>query len=397
MYLQNRLWFGNTRLLSNTLFGSKINAPINFDVGTGRDNEAIIYKIGESNAGEILWMNGGKQLEVFCKNFEFSSPQSEDAALTPSTFSMRKQSSYGSSTTLKPQTYINDSYFAARTGKALINYHFNGVGLAYASTSISIASSHLVKNPRNRALLRGTDTSQDNFIYFLNPDDNTLTTFQFAAEYKLAALTPVTFQDNIKLIDIVTVNNAVYLLKFYELTNQYTIEVFDEKIKIDSQENATMDTSGLVTGLDRFNGYTIQVVYKNQDFGKYLVINGEITVNNPNEIDDTIQVGFLYDVELRAMYPFGGAQNAPLFKNITNIYVDYFESLNFYINNTFIPYQSFADIRAGLPLVPKTDTAILTSVNGWSRFDRDAIVITQSSPFDLQILGIAYQIDVAVI
>lgn len=41
-------------------------------------------------------------------------------------------------------------------------------------------------------LLRSTDLSQDNFIYFLN-SDNTLTAFQFAHEVNLAALTPITF------------------------------------------------------------------------------------------------------------------------------------------------------------------------------------------------------------
>jgi hypothetical protein len=395
LYFQNRLWLGNTQSLNNTLFGSKINSPINFDVGTGKDTDAIVYTIGQTNSGSILWMNGGKQLEVYCQNQEFACPQNENLGLTPSTFSIRQQSAYGASPILKPITYINDSYYSTKTGKAFINFHFTGVGLTYAASNISVQSSHLVKNPSNRALLRGTDTSQDNFVYFLNPDDDTLTAFQFATEYKLAAMTPVVFQDNVQLIDIATIDNAVYILKFYELTKSYTVEELDETTRVDCGMELSMGSNGLVTGLSLLNGYTVQVVYNNQDFGQYLVSNGQIVVDNPQHIADTVLVGLLYDVDITPMFVFSSSAASPFKKKLTRIYVDYYQSLNFYINGNLVPYQTFANIQAGLPLIPQTDTAIIDPVLGYDRFQ--TFSITQSSPFDLQITSIAYQIDTAVI
>ncbi len=397
LYFQNRLWFGNTALLSNTVFGSRLNQPISFDVGTGKETDAIIYTIGQTNSGSIQWLNGGKQLEIYTTNFEFACPQNEDIGLTPGTFSIRQQSSYGSSRVLKPQTYINDSYFIQKTGKACINFHFTGVGLAYQSTNIAPQSQHLMKNPDSRALLRGTDVSQDNFIYFLNDSDDTLTAFQFASEIKLAALTPVIFQENVQLIDIVTVDNKVYILKYYTLTEQYTIESFDTAVYIDSSESYFMPESGIITVLNRLNGYMVQVVYQNQDFGQYLVVDNQITVHNPLEISGQVQIGLLYNVEIKPMYPFYSATSAPFEKQLSRIYVDYYQSLNFFINGDLVQYQSFQDIQLGLPLIPRTDTAIYSPVSGYSRFDDEAIVITQSSPFDLQILSIGYQLDMAVI
>ncbi|MBX4189683.1 hypothetical protein KW791_00075 [Candidatus Parcubacteria bacterium] len=397
LFYQNRLWFANTKALNNTVFGSKINTPINFDVGTGRDTDAIIYSVGVNNSGAIVWLNGGKQLEVYCQNIECACPQDQNSALTPTTFVIKQQSSYGASIELKPITYINDSYYSNKTGKAFINFHYNGVGLTYVASNISAASSHLVKNPSNRALLRGSDQTQDNFVYFLNPDDDTITAFQFASEYKLAALTPIVFQDDVSLIDIVTIANEVYILKYYNLTGTFTVERFNPEIKIDSSREASMASSGLITGLDTLDGYTVQVVYQNQDFGQYLVEDGEITVDNPEEIADTVAVGLLYDVDILPMYPFYDSAAAPFMKNISRIYVDYYQSLNFYINNKLVPYQNFADIQAGLPLQPQTGTAIIAPVSGWARFDNDALRITQSSPFDLQILSIGYQIDMAVL
>ncbi len=397
LYFQNRLWFGNTKLLPNTVFGSKLNQPISFDVGTGKETDAIIYTIGQTNSGSVQWLNGGKQLEIYTTNYEFACPQNEELGLTPGTFSIRQQSSYGSSTILKPQTYINDSYFIQKTGKACINFHFTGVGLAYQSTNIAPQSQHLMKNPDSRALLRGTDVSQDNFIYFLNDSDDTLTAFQFASEIKLAALTPVVFQENVQLIDIVTVNNFVYILKYYTLTQEYTIERFETGTYIDSAETQFMLASGLITSLDRFEGYVIQVVYNDQDYGQYLVVNGQVTVHNPLESEGQVRVGLLYDVEIKPMYPFYSATSSPFEKQLSRIYIDYYQSLNFFINGDLVQYQSFQDIQLGLPLIPRTDTAIYSPVSGYSRFDDEAIVITQSSPFDLQILSIGYQLDMAVI
>ncbi len=395
LFFQNRLWLANTQSLNNTIMGSRINSPINFDVGTGRDTDAIIYTIGQTNSGAILWMNGGKQLEIFCQNYEFACPQDSNAALTPSTFSIRQQSSYGASPLLKPITYINDSYYSTKVGKAIINYHYNGIGLTYTSSNVSVASQHLVKTPTNRALLRGTDTSQDNFVYFLNPSDDTLTAFQFAAEYKLAALTPIHFQEDVQLIDIVTIDNRIYILKYYNLTSQFTIEAFSDDTRIDCDFDYPMQSSGVVTGLSLLNGYVVQVVYQNQDFGQYLVVGGQITVDNPDEISDTVKVGLLYDVEITPMYIYGGSSSAPFKKQMSRIYVDYYLSLNFYINGKLVPYQNFENIQAGLPLVPQTDTAIIAPVSGYDRFS--TFSITQSSPFDLQILSIGYQIDTAVI
>ena len=311
LFFQNRLWLANTPTLNNAIFGSKINQPVSFDVGTGADTDAIVYTIGQTGTGAIYWLNGGKQLEIFTQNFEFACPQDQNSALTPATFSVRQQSSYGASSNLKPVTYINDSYYIAKTGNAMVNYHYNGIGLTYSSSNISAASSHLVKNPDNRALQRGDSISQDNFIYFLNKFDNTLTTFQFASETSLAALTPATYQSSVNLIDITTINNAVYILKYYTKTGAFIIEEFNNDVKMDCVTVANMDSSGLIIGLALFNGYTIQVIFENQDYGQYVVANGQVMVDNPNGFSGTVFVGFLYDVVITPMYVFAGAEASP--------------------------------------------------------------------------------------
>lgn len=401
MFYQNRLWFGATPLLPTTIFGSQINQPVNFDVGVGLDSEAIIYAIGQNDCGKILWLNGGKQLEVYTQNFEFVCPQDVNSGLTPSNFSIRQQTSYGSSETLKPTSYINDSYYVNKTGNSIINFKFDGVGLAYSARNISAVSQHLVKNPIDRALQRGTVNSQDNFLYFLN-SDNTITSFQFVSEQGLAALTPMVLQHDdsgnptVLIKSICTVNNIIYMLKYFVLTGFYFLERFDETFKVDSYDTYFMAIDGTVAGLlSNFEGYTVQVIFQGQDFGEYVVTGGQITVFNPNNYSGVVQIGLLYDVRLTPMYLFAGEDKAYHFKNVSKIYVDYYNSLDFTVDGTLVPFQNFQDIQAGLPLTPQTDTAIIYPVNGYDRFQTFDII--QNAPFDLQILAIGYQITASII
>lgn len=388
LFFQNRLWLANTESLHTTIFGSKIGQPVNFDVGAGLESDAIVYNIGIKDAGSILWLNGGKQLEIYCENIECVCPQDQNSALTPGSFSIRQQSSYGSSPKLKPISYLNDSYFCSKTGKAIVNFHFNGVGLAYSSTPVSVVSSHLVKDPVNACLIRGSVDKQDNFIYFLNPD-YTLTSFQFAIEKKLAALTPIVFQEDVQTVDIVTILNSIYILKYYALNEEYIIEQFSSNLYIDFAKLTETDSDGLITGLDEYNGYNVQVVIDNQDYGQYMVEGGEITVRNVDDEEDAT-VGLLYNNEVIPMNYYAGNATYAYFKQVSRIYVDYYQSLDFSINGKLVNYQYFSDIQQGIPIGPRDGTAIVAPVDGFNRFSN--LTITQNSPFALNITGITYEV-----
>lgn len=394
IYFQNRLWFARTKTLNNTIFGSKINQPINFDVGTGQDTDAIIYTLGQSDSGGIVWMNGGKELEVYTANYEFVAPQEQNIGLTPSTFSIRQQSAYGVSDKLKPISYLNDSYYVNKTGNAIINFRFQGIGQSYLASNVSQTSSHLVKNPIKAVLLRGTEQSQDNFIYFLNPD-HTITTFQFAHEINLAALTPFSAQKQIKIQDMIAINNTIYLLKEYSNSQQVVLEKLVSDIKLDGFEEKRLEEHGNIDGLERFEGLDVQVLFNQEDYGIYPVKQGSIQVHNPEKKSGTCFIGLLYPIEIRPMYFYGGPQHADLMKNITKIYVEYYGSLNFYINDQLVNYQIFLNIQKGDELHPSSGTAIISPIFGWSR--HKTFSITQHAPFDLQITSIAYQINTTMI
>lgn len=399
-YYQNRLFFASTPSLPLTLFGSQTNLPTDFDVGVGNDSDALIYTLGNSNSGPIVALNGGKQLEIYTENFEYVCPQDQSVALTPSTFAIRQQSAYGSKGICQPISYDNDSYYISRAGNSIIKFEFEGIGLAYKSTNISIQSTHLVRNPKNRVLVRGagggSTKSQDNTVYYLN-FDNSLFAFQFSDMFTLAALTPLGFQDNVQIIDIVPIDNKLYMLKYYSLSEQYLMEALtdtvdpnDTPLRLDNSILKAVGDTGIVTGLTEYAGYTVDVFLNNQDYGQYLVPeSGEITVDNMGTTGNAY-IGLIYPVEIRPMFIFSGANDTDYLKKLTQVFVDYFQSLDFQVKGRLVWYQNFKQIQAGLPLAPRSGTYKQRVVTGYNT--DYTFPITQNSPFDLIITAISYQI-----
>lgn len=397
-FYQNRLWVGGTRSLPQTVFGSKINAPANFDTGIGRDSDAVIAFIGVESSGascgNILHINGGKQLEIYTERNEFVWMQDISQPLTAASLAIRPQSAYGSSTNFKPLTYLNDSFFVSSSGKAIMGFRFLGIGQAYASFNTSPQASLLVKNPIRRALQRSTQTSQDNYLYYLN-DDNTITSFQFETGSKIASLSPILLNPDLQIIDLVSVQNQVLFIVKYTITNEYAIIGIDDLVKLDAYEEKTMGADGVITGLDKFNGYTVTVVYNGQDFGSYLVEDNEITVLDPPDEGEQVYVGLIYNVNIRTMFIYGGPNMMNAAKKVSKIYVDYTDSLAFEVNGAPVPYYNENDIMNDVPLTPQSGQFETGCADSWQR--EQTIEITQSAPFDLQIQSIAYQVAVTYI
>lgn len=400
-YHGDRLIFANTRLLPYSYFASRPGQYLNFDIGTGQDDDAIVNTIGIANSGEILWINGGKQLEIYCSNVEIIITEDDSIGFVQSC-SPRRQSSNGSSKKLKVVPYLNDSYFVSKTGKSIENFRLAGsVGMSYTSSSVSKQSQHLVKDPINACVIRGTEATQDNFIYFLN-SDSTMISFQFSNEFQdgnaLASMTPFAFQPNVSLIDITSCGNSVYILKHYTNTDKYFIEELVEDcsdqdgntvIKIDSCRNATMEDNGTINDLDEYEGTKINVIVERQNYGQFMVQNGTVIVPRVTN-GSTVVVGWLFSRQIIPMYLTAGSGREMYLKKSYKIYVDYVNSLSFTINGRLVKYQNFFDIQRGIPIGPRSGTETVSVVGDYKMFS--TFSIEQNSPFDMEIVGIAYQL-----
>lgn len=396
IYFQNRLWFASTKSLPNTIFGSKINRLANFDTGTGKDSEAIIYSIGQQDTGEIRWLNGGKQLEIYTENNEFSCAQGDGIALTPSTFTIKQQSSFGTSKIAKPVSYLNDSYFISRSGNSILNFKYQGLGQSYLATNVSLTSAHLVKNPKRAAVLRGEAGTQDNYIYYLN-NDSSITALQLSEAQQSCALTPFEFDYQMKIIDIISINNNVYLLALLKNNDTVVLKFYRDKLLMDSVASGALNQDGKLSAKE-FSGLSnLQVTFNNQDYGIYdCDAKGDILIPENKRHPGAYLVGFNYSAVVKTMYFTAGGNSTDYKKFVTRAFVDYFQSFNFKINGKLVPYQFYKTLKNNQIFAEGvTGIAKIDYIGGWHKLRN--LTITQESPYDLHIRSIAYQITYGVI
>lgn len=392
IFYQNRLWFGNTRSLPNTVFGSRINKFDNFDLAVGRDSDAIIYTIGDTNAGEIKFLNAGKQIEIYTQHQDLVAPQPAGQALTPTTFYIKPQSSFGINDICPPINYENDSYYVAKDGKALYRFEFQGLGEAYRSTNVSIAASHLIKQPIRKALLQSKTDAQETYIFLLN-SDHSLTVYQYSAVASINAFMPLILGGNnsdIEIYDIVDINNELYLLVYLVTSSRYILARFDKDYYHDLYQVKTLPANGVITGLTDYEGYDVSVVYSGQDFGTYTVSSGQITVDNPNQLTGNCTVGITYPIELKTLSLYTGDDSSDVLKKSSYAYADYYESIDFKVNGKQVPFQTFEQIQQGLPIMPQTGRFKLGTSKGYSLTEE--VTVSQYSPMPCTITALSYQV-----
>ena len=385
-FYQNRLWYGNLPILPLTVFGSQENTPDNFDVGVENPADAIIETLSNSTLKKILFLNAGKELEIYTPVQDSVAPQEPDQGLQAANFTVRSQSAFGCYSGVKPRTYMNDSYFVLTGGKGLIRYHFTGVGESYQASNVSIATD-LVNEPDTSAIVKLEDESQ-NMLLVLKNSDNTCTVFQTNEEIPLDAFTYWNFPDNVIILDILGFDNQLVALVQLSGTNTYLLMKYDTSSSyLDVQMDATMNASGVVTGLTIFEGYEVTVVYQGQDYGTKTVVSGQVTVD-PHGNSGTVQVGFLYNWRVESMPIFLDEESVDIPKKVSKIYVEFYNSLGFTINGYSRGWYPYTQIQAGNPPTPFSGTIEIGSSLGYAV--NQSIVLEQLAPFPITILGFSY-------
>ncbi len=193
---EGRLFVGGTDQIPNGLWGSRSGQFFNFDIGQNLDDEAIDVLLRSTAAGdvpEILNLVSGRHLQVFASSAEFYAPQRDDTPLTPSNIRVRSTTSRGSEPGLRPQEISGATLFVQREGKAVREFLFSDVEVAYTSENISLLSSHLINRPIDIAFRKSISTNDADYLLVVNV--NTGSSPRKETDGTLAILTTLRDQD----------------------------------------------------------------------------------------------------------------------------------------------------------------------------------------------------------
>lgn len=298
---EQRLYFAGVPAFPDGIQGSKIGEFFNFDVGEGEDDESIQIQISSDQINEIRHLVSGKNLQILTNTGEFYLRPPVSQPVTPTDIRIVNQSTFGSQLKAKPRQFDNATIFVQNNGKTVREYLYSESAEEYTSHSISLLSSHLIKNPVDSARLTSVPQRTEQF-YFLVNDDGTVAVFLSQRNEKIAGWLQWNTNGNYESItatttDIYTaVKRTINGIDIYAL-EQFSDHAFDlptdfttsKVISSSYQPHGTPLVNGAITSSTTFiadgftNAPTIGEKFKFGGAGTEFTINSVTATGNPNE------------------------------------------------------------------------------------------------------------------
>lgn len=382
---EGRLWFGGSAQLPQTVWGSYVNDFFKFVPSKGLDDEPISATLDTDQINAIEAIYSNRSLQVFTAGAEFYCPESP---ITPSNVAFQRQTNLGTKR-LRPVTIDGITLFVQRFGKSIYQFLFLDELQANQSTSVSILAPHLIKNPIEMAVQRGTTDNDANYVFILN-DDGTVTVFNTLTTEGVAGFTRWETLGDIKSIAVV--DNSLYLLTEREINSStvYYLEKENNSFNTDSSTLTTGSDLTTITGLDHLEAETVNIKADGAYRGTDTVASGQIIID---PAADEIEVGLEYKPTITTMplnVNLQSGPNAALKKKILRCAIHLYESNGIIVNDQRIP-DRIMGVNQFDPPEPQTGYKRVF-LSGWGL--EAQITITQDTPFPFTILSIANEVKV---
>ena len=386
---EGRLWIGGSKSRPNVVWGSYVNDFFNFDRGRSFDNESIEATLDTDQLNAVNAIFSNRSLQVFTTGGEF---YENDSPITPENVSFKPQTNMGAKR-VRPVTIDGVTLFVQETGKSIIQFLYLDENQANQASSISFMSEHLIKNPVQMAVRRGTSGEDANYV-FINNDDGTLVVFNTMVTQEVAGFSEwQTAQDSSSsssIKSIAVVDKELYTLVEREIDGStvYLIEKETSDCFLDSSVTVS-GASATISGLDHLEGETVVAMADNAYMGEFTVSSGSITL--PRASVSTRSAGLFYAPTLKTMplnVPLQNGPNAYLKKKISRCGISLYQS-----NGVIVNGERFYDktIAVNQFDAPEPLTGIYRKyILGWSL--ETQITITQDKPYNLLVRNIGMEI-----
>jgi len=386
---EDRLWFGGTPSQPDGLWGSRTGRYFNFDLGDASDDKALDLDAATGVTNQIRHLVSNRDLQVFASQSEFYLPSFNDRPLTPANAKISSQTPFGTGF-VRPQSVDGSTLFVQATGTAVREYVFSEAENAYTAGMISLLSSHLIKNPVQLAVVKGSLARPGAYGFFLM-DDGTIGVFHSMRQEKKAGWMRWTTTG--KFHSIVAVDEDLFVCCSRDDgsgTTKFFLEQFDKDMKMDFCDDFT-GTDGVFDVSGHFaNGASVDVVDGTEYLGDFTVASGNATVTDV-KASTSAQIGYKFTPELRTLPIDASVPGGPLTgqpRKITRVILDLEETLSVSVNGTDLILRTVQQDQseAIAAVTGKREFRVL----GYSKDPR--ITVTQSAPLALQINGLVAEV-----
>lgn len=386
---ENRLWFGGSSAIPDGLWASKIGEFFNFNVGEGLDNESIQITIGSEDISNVKHIVSNRDLQIFTASGEFFVPRSSNQAVTPLTIRVARQTPFGSSD-VTPLPFDGATLFVQGSGKSVREYVYNDGVNGYASTDISLLSSHLINSPIDMAVLFGSTVRGEQYALLVNTD-GTMAVFNSARSENVAGWTTWDLGDSTSNLfrSVCTLGELIFVV--VQRNSTYTLERFSdaEALTLDSAITLTGASSATWTLGSYYASKVVHVVTNDMYLGTFTA-NGSGAITLPDPVT-TLTAGFSYPVEITTLpvhlqLPTGSLLGMP--KRINRVLVGLNSTLSCVVSGNRLLLRQVTD---DLSIAPDRFTGIKEFfLLGYNREAK--VTINQDEPLPLRVLGMNMEV-----
>jgi hypothetical protein len=389
---QTRMIFGGGKSFPNRLNFSQVEAPFNFDVGTGLDNESIQVSISSRYTPVIRHLVSDKHLQIFTSEGEFYAPFGlGNKPLTPGTISIFDQTTYGCTAGLKPARFDGSTLFVTKTLSAVRDMTFGSNDTGYTAPNVAFQAGHLLRTPRRLAALMEDVEQQEAVAYIVNGDDGSIATLTFARNEKISAWSLWTTNGLYKSACVVD-RKLFYIV---QRTVNGTTMTFLERMDHDAMLDCTVLSSGAPAtdwpGYAHLADQSVDVVVNDTGYIGLRTVTGAGHV----VLDDaatSVQAGFTFLPETLTLPPELNLPDGPTLgepRRIVRVVIQLDNSVGVELSgNTFILRTALEDLTTSpTPAKNLAEFYLL----GWD--DKGQVRITAPTPVPFTMIGLMTEIE----
>ena len=285
LFYQQRLWFGGSAQRPSTVWASRTGIYNDFNNAGNYDNDSINQDLNTEN--QIVNLLSNRGLQVFTSGDEWTAAE---GSLTPNSFLAVKNTSNGSDIGLTPKNLGGVTLFIEKNGKSLLSYVYDYNQAAYKTSNIGILSA-LINEPVDIEIDDNSSLDEGDYLYVVMKDGRMLvTSINFEQEINATSIFEVV--GNIQSVS--NLINETYLL--VTINDKTYLEIIDDTAKTDLTIEKYVEQT--ITDLDDYEGEYIHVYSGDEDYGKYLVSDGTVTLRSA--VNAVCELGFAYSSKLES-------------------------------------------------------------------------------------------------
>lgn len=390
VFHEGRLFFGGTKSLPQTLFGSRVSDFFNFDPGEQLDDSSVEATLDTGTFNAIVDIYSGRHLQIFTTGGEFYVPQSLDDPITPANLIVKQQSAYGMRPGIRLQNIDGATLFVQRQGKALQDFVYADVQNAYTSAKVSLLSSHLLKSPGEMATRVSTSTDEGDRLLIVNDDDGSIACYTLLRSQNVIAPSEWTTDGDFLNVGVDVDSIYTVVKRTVNSADVYLVERFDDSIYLDSAKSGGAASS--VT-MDHLQGETVQIIRDGVVEPEQTVPASPFTVTFAEAATASHQVGLNYTPEIKTLPVEPRLQGGSLRgfkKRIFEVNAEIFETQSMTIGSKEVAFRKFGEDILDEAVPEFTGIKTLHGILGYTY--EGQITIGQSVPLKMTVLGIDYKV-----